>query len=119
MLILKSNKITKKVFGTVSEKECNHCHELSFWELCTVRVWISLFFIPVIPSSKKYCLVCDKCDNYIEISKEDFDKIHEEIKSCSPRTVPEALVYLNKNEIQINYLKALSKSKALTFKNQL
>lgn len=117
MSVFKANKITKRIFGTVSEKECNNCHESSFLELCTVRVWISLFFIPLIPSSKKYCLVCDKCDNYIEIYKEEFDKIHEEIKSFSPSTVPEALIYLNKNEIQINYIKTLSKSKTLTYKN--
>lgn len=107
MFLFSKDTITKKIIGTVSEKDCPQCKKKSYWELCKVTVWFSIIGIPLIPYKKLKCLVCDNCDYYLEISDQEFGKIQNQILSGLRRTEPEALKYINKNPLQINYLKTL------------
>lgn len=111
MFLLSKDTITKKVIGTVSEKDCPSCKKKSYWELCIVTHWFSILTIPIIPYKKSNCLVCDNCDYCVELSYDEFETIHNEILSSLKRTEPDALKYINKNQLQINYLKTLEASK--------
>ncbi|WP_294401817.1 hypothetical protein [uncultured Clostridium sp.] len=75
MFLFSKNTITKKVIGTVSEKDCPQCKKKSYWELCKVTVWFSIIGIPIIPYKKLNCLVCDNCDHCLEISIRNFKKL--------------------------------------------
>lgn len=103
----RKEKISKKAFGTISQRECTSCGQMSYWDLCIVKVWFKFLFIPLFPYKKKYCLVCSNCNHYLEIEKSEFDKLHNQILSGAKRTEPDILKYINKNSIQINYLKTI------------
>lgn len=111
MMLFRYKPLNKKVMGTISYKECPKCHTVSYWELCTIVSWLTFLFIPLFPHEKKYCLACDECNYYIELKREEFNKIKNEILTGAPIMEPEAIKYLNKNPIQINYIKTLQQFK--------
>lgn len=91
----------------VSQHDCPSCKKNSYWELCRLTIWFSILGLPLIPYKKSYGLVCDKCNHLVEISEEEFNSINNQV-SINPRhKEPEKIKYLNKNPLQINYLKAL------------
>jgi len=108
-------KQTRKVIGDVTSKLCGHCNTMSIWQLCIVRTWFTLFFIPVIPYGKKYHISCPNCHSYIEVSKEVFEKMQSDIlsqKNQSP--VIDDMRYSGKTETQINYLKQMEENQERT-----
>ena len=102
---------SKKSIGTVSQHDCPSCKKNSYWELCTLTIWFSLFGLPLIPYKKSFGFVCDKCDNLVELSEEEFISIKTQLSQTTHRDEPEKIKYLNKNSLQINYLKTLESYK--------
>jgi len=99
---------TRKVIGDVSVRTCLRCGTEAVWELCIIRTWFTIFFIPVFPCSKTYCISCPKCRSYMEISREQFKQLQDQIISGAAREkVNEELKYCGKTETQINYLKQM------------
>ena len=80
MIIWGFGRITNNFKGGVSEKMCTHCNTNSIWQLCIMKTWFTLFFIPIVPYKKQYCIMCPKCKSYIEIKK---DKYIEELESIN------------------------------------
>lgn len=113
MIIFGWGKVTKKRLGTVMSKACNFCNSYSTWDLCIMRTWFTLFFIPIIPYKKQYCISCSNCGSYIPLNKNQFSKIKSDLENCKitkdniePKTI-DTLKYAGKNETQINFLKAM------------
>ncbi len=61
---------TKKMFGPVFKQVCNHCHNEEYWVLTRIRVWFTLFFIPLIPYENKYFLSCPICEYGLTLNTE-------------------------------------------------
>ena len=66
---------TKKLFGPVFKQVCNHCHNEEYWVLTRVRVWFTLFFIPVIPYENKYFLSCPICEYGLTLNPEQIRQL--------------------------------------------
>ena len=81
MIIWGFGKTIKKVIGAIMRRQCQYCNRDSIWELCIVRTWFTLFFIPVIPYKSKYCVVCPNCDSYIELDKDKFLELKAHLES--------------------------------------
>jgi zinc-ribbon family len=73
-------KKTKRTFGLVGPYHCVTCGRDSLFRLVRVVNWFTLFFVPVIPYSKEYFLVCPNCSKAIQLSKDNV----KEIKSVIP-----------------------------------
>lgn len=112
MIIWGFGKVTKKVLGRLMVRSCSHCNTISSWELCLMRTWFTLFFIPIIPYSRKYCIVCNNCGSYIELTKEEFLKYKVALESGENQgEVTDSIKYQGKTETQINYLKQMEEAK--------
>lgn len=106
MIIWGWGRVTKKFIGGVFQRTCNYCNQTSIWQLCIVRTWFTLFFIPVIPYEKRYRIACPSCGSYIELTKEQFEKMKLELETAnSNETAEDNLKYAGKTETQIRYLK--------------
>jgi hypothetical protein len=80
MIIWGFGKVIKSIKGEVMEKDCQYCNTISMWRLSRNITWFTLYFIPIIPYRVTYCIECPRCGSYIEISKEKFVLIRDEIK---------------------------------------
>jgi len=59
---------TKKL-GEEQSSLCQNCNNYVIRDIIRVRKWASLFFIPCIPYSSKYYVICPICGASIEILK--------------------------------------------------
>lgn len=80
MIIWGFGKVTKNRNGDVMEKDCGYCNTTSMWKLTKNTTWFTLYFIPMIPYRVTYCVECPRCGSYIEISKDKFIEIKNDIK---------------------------------------
>ncbi|WP_129595779.1 zinc-ribbon domain-containing protein [Anaerophilus nitritogenes] len=115
MIIWGWGKVTKKIIGAVFERTCSHCNSSEIWNLCIVRTWFTLFFIPIIPYRKKYCIACPRCGSYMELTEEEFEQIKIDITSGDDNInkdhASDRMKYGGKTETQINYLKQMEEYK--------
>lgn len=115
MIIWGFGKTTRKVIGQVFQNMCSYCNSTEVWQLCIMRTWFTLFFIPIIPYKTQYCISCPKCGSYMELTKEQFEKIQQEMANASSTVasdfisepVDDSVKYAGKTETQINYLKQM------------
>ena len=112
MIVWGWGKVTKKFIGGVIQRSCSYCNQTSIWQLCIVRTWFTLFFIPIIPYKKSYQITCPSCGSYIELTQEQFDKMKLELEAPNSsgntvNDVSDSLKYAGKTESQINYLKQM------------
>lgn len=118
MIILGFGKITKKTLGEVFQKTCPQCNTTDTWQLCILKTWFTLFFIPIIPYKSTYCIACPKCGGFIQLTKEQFEKISFNLLNVGEKssdddtedilsTLSETDKYRGKTETQINFLKEL------------
>ena len=99
-------KRTRKVVGVVGSRTCNYCNTYAEWQLCILRTWFTLFFIPIIPYGKSYNISCPKCKSYRELTKEEFEAVKNQIGSnLQPVDISDAVKYPGKTATQIEYLK--------------
>ncbi|HEX9058852.1 MAG TPA: zinc-ribbon domain-containing protein [Clostridia bacterium] len=52
---------TTKDYGPAYMVKCGNCRNDTFYNLVRIRKWFTLFYIPVIPYSSEYYLVCHHC----------------------------------------------------------
>lgn len=124
MIVFGFGKVTKKVVGLVFERACQYCNSTHLWQLCIIRTWFTLFFIPIIPYSKRYCVVCPNCGSFVELTEAQFEEMKLSVntgksqsegftKEGEPfgkepnREVPDHIKYAGKTQTQINYLKEM------------
>ena len=62
MIIFGTKHDQKKKGYTGIQYTCRNCRAASNWSLIEYTSWFSLFFIPIIPYSRKEMLVCLLCD---------------------------------------------------------
>jgi zinc-ribbon family len=70
MLIIFGMRSRVKNLGTLL-LVCRRCNTPAANRVMRVERWFTLFFIPIIPVSKKYRLTCTFCGGVTSISKED------------------------------------------------
>ena len=68
-IIFGFGKRTRKVVGVVGSRTCNYCNTYAEWQLCILRTWFTLFFIPIIPYGKSYNIVSP-------LSRHDFQNLN-------------------------------------------
>jgi hypothetical protein len=56
-------------------RQCMRCTRGQVFDLILVRVWFTLFFIPVIPYSKEYWFICRECKCGFKLSEAEFNDI--------------------------------------------
>jgi aminoglycoside 3-N-acetyltransferase len=72
MMIFGWGHRTFKKYGVI-KRYCPHCQRIeSELELIRVTIWLTIFFIPVIPTSKRYLIMCRACKGIEELNKETF-----------------------------------------------
>lgn len=111
MFLFGKTNFCRRNIGVISQRECPHCNNLSYWELCIVTTWFRILFVPIFPLKTIKCLVCNNCDYCLEIDEQTFLELQHQIYNNLRREEPDALKYINKNELQINYIKTLQSSK--------
>lgn len=107
MIIFGWGHTTIKKHGTVTKEACPICGEKEGRQLCVVKTWFTLFFIPVIPYRTVHCILCPRCNNYKPISKDEF----EEMKVLMSNGDSEAYKYVGKTPTQIAFLKQMEECK--------
>jgi hypothetical protein len=115
MILFGWGKTTRKFLGKVFERICPYCNRTDIWQLCIIRTWFTLFFIPVFPYKIMYSIACPNCGSYMEMTKAQFQKIEAELKNglstvdgnFDKSPIAESLKYAGKTETQINYLKQM------------
>lgn len=121
MIIWGFGKVTRSYKGAVFSRRCNYCNQDQLWQLCVMRTWFTLFFIPIIPYKTTYCIICPNCKSFIQIPKEEYLKIKDTISNTNASTstsptssqdMEDKLKYAGKNETQINFLKEMERQKA-------
>lgn len=60
--------------GPVEERQCPNCNNVRHWMLHKQSHWISLFFIPVIPTKTKYFQDCPVCHYAEELSHDEYSQ---------------------------------------------
>jgi len=106
--------VTRRDVGAVSCRKCGFCGGEGLWTLCILRTWFTVFFIPVIPYSTRYAIVCQNCGGIAEISREEFMKFREgEAAGDYVSVAADAEKYSGKNPTQINYLKEMEEAERM------
>lgn len=97
---------TIKYFYDVLLMRCGNCGEKALFLLCRQRLWFTLFFIPIIPYSSEYTLVCTGCQLTERMVGKNLSKIKKMRKRTRQLknhdiTEDEYQFYLKEADIQI------------------
>ena len=65
----------KKTVGPIHEVTCANCNNTKHWILEKSTEWVTLFFIPIIPSRTQYYVFCPICQQGKLLSKEEFNEM--------------------------------------------
>lgn len=98
-------KVTSKDYGPTLPQKCNNCNNEVYLNLFHVREWFTLFFIPVIPYSSKYMIMCNVCSRGYELKGESI----KEIKAINELTTR----YLAKEISESDYLSSMNSHKLI------
>ena len=60
---------TKRIIGPLGPYTCDICNWSGHFSLVRVITWFTLFFIPVLPYSTNYLVLCPNCQNGAEIER--------------------------------------------------
>ncbi len=63
-----------KIVGPVEEHTCENCHHQKHWLLKKSTYYVSLFFLPVIPTKRQLSISCPVCNFSHSLTREDFAK---------------------------------------------
>jgi len=96
---------TRKEYGPTLPIKCPNCNNNVFCHLVHSRIWLTLFFIPVIPYQSRYYLLCEICSQGVELKDTQID----EIKRVNQTT----LSFLNQEITQEQYKSFLNDTRML------
>lgn len=65
----------RKDFGPLFKRLCGHCHNEQYWNLLSVSVWFTIFFIPVFPYKFIRRIYCPVCNYGYELENEKFEEL--------------------------------------------
>ncbi len=54
--------------GHILPLTCSHCSKVTYWKMYEKKTQVSVYFIPLPPSSKGHVLVCDFCSFSIALT---------------------------------------------------
>lgn len=101
-------KTTTKSYGFIQSSGCERCGNAVQMEMLKITTWFTLFFIPIIPYSTKYCLVCPVCREAKQLSKEEFMQFAGTADSANTNSPQgDSIKYAGKTPTQIAYLKQM------------
>jgi hypothetical protein len=72
MIIFGWGRRTVKKYGPIGVYLCPNCHNNSVFLLVKVTRWFTLFFIPLIPYSPEYLLLCSICSKGSRLDRDQF-----------------------------------------------
>jgi hypothetical protein len=75
MILFGWGHTTRKNFGPTFEQECSNCHNTKYWILTRIRVWFTLFFIPVFPYENKHFLSCPICQHGLTLNSQQLQEV--------------------------------------------
>ena len=101
---------TTKIAGIMTESLCGRCNNRTARKLIKLTSWFTIFFIPVIPYSRQYLLVCPICGQAQQLTKAEFDSlanagINDPAPGGSPAFLSDDIKYAGKTPTQIAFLK--------------
>ena len=79
-LLFGIGKQTIKRYGKTPEERCVHCKKSAPRYFVSVTSWFTVFFIPLIPYSMKYMLICPICNEARTVGREELDEIVENLQ---------------------------------------
>jgi hypothetical protein len=74
-----------KVLGQVAY-ECSQCHQIAYHSGVRTTKWFTLFWVPVIPFSKKTTARCGTCGFQQQLDNKDADRVFAK-PPAAPATV--------------------------------
>jgi len=81
MFIIWGTHTYKKLLGTAQMVNCGHCSNVVPFQIVRARTWFTLFWIPLIPLSTKYFIVCPICGSGVQVKK---DQAFAELTASEP-----------------------------------
>lgn len=67
-------KKTVQNYGSTFPMICGNCNNSVYSNLVQVRLWFTIFFIPIIPYKSKFHLICNTCSRGTELMGDDVKK---------------------------------------------
>ena len=77
MIIFGWGKATNKQYGPTLALTCPNCNNDTWYHLLRHRLWLTLFFIPVIPYSSNHYLICPVCSKEMKLTRDQVDKARQ------------------------------------------
>ena len=74
VLLIIGSRTRVRNFGETLFHACDICHNKGFLKLYCKRVFLTFFFIPLIPISSEYFLTCGNCSKRIRLFGENIKK---------------------------------------------
>lgn len=71
---------SEKVIGPTEERDCPHCNNRRYWLLAKTTYYISLFFIPLIPTKIQRYWACPVCQYREDLAESEFDAYQAEAR---------------------------------------
>jgi hypothetical protein len=65
----------KKIVRQVGPYRCRRCDNTSWWVLCSVITFFTLFFMPIIPYAVDYRVICPRCKNAVKLDRDQFKEL--------------------------------------------
>jgi len=104
------NNPTEKNYGATLPVKCPRCNNNVFMHLQHVKLWFTLFFIPIIPYESKYYLSCEICGCGKELVGDEIDHA----KKLNETTT----AFLNHSISKEQYLTALNSGRDIKTNSQ-
>ena len=61
-------RTTRHDHGRAFPMDCPKCHNRTFYRYLNIKVWFTLFFLPVIPYKSRHLFVCEVCSRALEFN---------------------------------------------------
>lgn len=69
MIVIWGTKVFEKKLGiSKSVIRCEHCGKEKYWDYMRFNRWFSLYYIPLIPISRKKIFRCPACQYGVEVN---------------------------------------------------
>ena len=77
MIIFGWGHRTTKHHGPTTFIKCPNCKNDAWWHLVSYNTWFTLFFIPIFPYESAHLLLCEVCQQGIELIGDKIKKAKE------------------------------------------